>query len=293
MPSAKLPVFSVKHFKKTAAPSPDFYIKTFQEHKAEHPFIMKPHRHDFYMVMLFTKGKGKHTIDLMTYDVSPGSVFFMSPGEMHSWELSNDCDGFVIMFNTSFFVMTARNRNINEFPFFSLDQKMHYHLLKKVELSEFSALLKAIYGESKTSASLQTAILRAYLEILLLKLTTVLYPGKKAIGKASAGLISRLEALVELNYKNRLPVSFYAEALAISAVQLNILANNYLNLSVAELISGRLLLEAKRLLVYTNLTINEISNELNFSDNSYFTKFFKKAIGQTPEQFRKLFTIDT
>jgi len=57
-------------------------------------------------------------------------------------------------------------------------------------------------------------------------------------------------------------------------------------MSAGELIRNRVLLEAKRLLVNLDLTINEISGLLNFSDSAYFTRFFKKYTGQTPEAFR-------
>jgi AraC family transcriptional activator of pobA len=287
MSSNKLPVLSVKSFKKPLITDPDFYIKTFPEHKAEHPFIMEPHRHDFYMLMLFTKGKGKHIIDLKKYDVTPGSVFFMSPGEMHSWTLSNDTDGFVLMFNTSFFTMNVNNRSINEFPFFSLKNKMHCGKLKPALVSSFKALLKTIHLESKADLKQQTQILRAYLDILLLKLTAVFPSNANNGAPLSVNMISKLEALIENNYKNHLPVSFYAGALSISPVQLNVLSNNQLNRSVSDLIHERLFSEAKRLLAYTDLTANEISNQLNFNDNSYFNRFFKKASGHTPEQFRK------
>jgi AraC-like DNA-binding protein len=60
-----------------------------------------------------------------------------------------------------------------------------------------------------------------------------------------------------------------------------------LGISAGELIRDRILLEAKRLLINLDLTISEIAYQLNFSDNSYFTKFFKKYTGQKPDEFRK------
>lgn len=289
MASGKLPVFTVKNFKKAPASDPDFYIKTFQEHKAEHPFIMEPHRHDFFMIMLFTKGKGVHTIDFNTYDIKPGSVFFMSPGEMHSWKLSNDTDGYVLFFNRSFFIMNAPNRNMNELQFFSIENKVQHSLFNRSQTKITEELLKNIYNESKTEAKQQTLILRAYLDILLLKFAAIIEPERSVKRSKTIELITRLEQLIEVNYKAHLTVTYYAKELAISPVQLTSLTTAYLNKSVAELIHDRLILEAKRLLIYTDLTVSEISNELNFSDNSYFNKFFKKASGQTPEQFRKRF----
>lgn len=286
MPSKKLPVLTVDNFKKPLPGQQDFYIKTFQEHRAEHPFIMKPHRHDFYMVMLFTEGSGKHTIDLNTYDVEPGSVFFMSPGEMHAWHLSNDTNGFVVMFSASFLSLGAHPRRVTDVPFFSVKDKKHYGKLGRAALHEYTNLFKIIYRESQATAINTASVLRNYVDILLLKLSDTLQM-QKTHQPVAANIITRLERLIEMNYYRHLPVSFYARELAISAVQLNHIMQTYLSKSIGDLVRERLVLEARRLLIYTTLTIGEISLELGFSDDSYFSRFFKKNTGQTPEQFRK------
>lgn len=63
--------------------------------KSSHKHIEKPHRHDFYVTVLFTHGSGVHEIDFQSYDVQPGSLFFLSPGQIHSWELSDDTEGYI------------------------------------------------------------------------------------------------------------------------------------------------------------------------------------------------------
>jgi AraC-like DNA-binding protein len=68
---------------------------------------------------------------------------------------------------------------------------------------------------------------------------------------------------------------------------LNAVTKNYLDKTTADLIHERMIAEAKRLLVYSSYTISEIAYQLNFNDNSYFNRFFKKAVSITPEQFRK------
>jgi AraC family transcriptional regulator, transcriptional activator of pobA len=286
MPSKKLPVLTVQNFKKPELGPQDFYVKTFQEHRAVHPFVMKPHRHDFYMIMLFTEGSGKHTIDTTTFDIEPGAIFFMSPGEMHAWSLSDNTNGFVIMFHASFFILRAHSRQITESPFFSVKQKLRYAKLGRSALNEYSNLLKTIYRESTATTTNTRHVLRNYLDILLLKLADAL-PTQHISQPGPAGIITQLDRLIELNYYKHLPVSFYAKELAISASQLNHIMSTYLNQSISDLVRERLLLEAKRLLIYTTLSIFEISMELGFNDDSYFARFFKKNTGQTPEQFRK------
>ena len=82
----------------------------------------------------------------------------------------------------------------------------------------------------------------------------------------------------------------YAELLYITPNHLNALCNDFLGVSAGTLIRDRVILEAKRLLINLDLMVAEIADRLNFSDQSYFIKFFKKYEGITPEKFRKLNT---
>ncbi len=100
-------------------------------------------------------------------------------------------------------------------------------------------------------------------------------------------LLKNYQNLIEQHYIDiKLPKD-YAELLYITPNHLNAVCKDLIGLSAGELIRNRTLLEAKRMLVNPKLSISEISLKLNFSDNSYFTKFFKKAEGINPEEFRK------
>jgi len=286
MSKNKLPVFTIENFKAPLNPQPDFYIKTFQQHKAEHPFVLEPHSHDFYLLMIVTKGGGTHTIELNEYNVKSGSVFFMSPSEVHSWKLDNDTDGYILFFNTQFYLMDFKSRNLFDLPFYNPAKKVQSGTLTLKQLSEFKALMENILYESTACSSYQKSILRSYLDIVLLKLASLLgYVDEKR--KNSTLIIPKLEALIEENFLHHQPIVFYAEQLNLSAQQLNSITKNYLDKTVAEMIHARMIAEAKRLLVYSSLRVSEIAYQLNFNDNSYFNRFFKKIESVTPEQFRK------
>jgi len=109
----------------------------------------------------------------------------------------------------------------------------------------------------------------------------------KQIPEQSQLLLYNFRKLVDEYYaEKRLPKD-YAAMLYITPNHLNALCQDLLGQSAGEVIRDRVLLEAKRLLVNVSLSISQIAYQLNFTDNSYFTKFFKKYCGMTPEEFRK------
>jgi AraC-like DNA-binding protein len=100
-------------------------------------------------------------------------------------------------------------------------------------------------------------------------------------------LLRNFEKLIDKNYLDlRLPKQ-YAELLYITPNHLNALCNAELGKSAGDLIRNRIALEAKRMLINFSLSVTEIAYALNFEDNSYFCKFFKKQSGMTPDNFRK------
>ena len=281
-------VLNLGNFKSKDSSRSDIYIRTFQQHKVDHPFVMKAHSHDFYLVMLFTKGSGEHSIDFNTYTVNRGSVFFMSPSEIHSWNFSDDTDGYVLFFNHSFYLMDALSKQLFKLPFFKSKDKIRHALLNEEELKNIEIVFKSIVIEAESASAFKNAILRSYLDVLLFKFADIITINNgERIQPIS--LVPELEILIESFFMEHQPVSFYAEKLNTTSQQLNSITKNYLNKTVAELIQERMIAEAKRLMVYSSLTISEIAYQLNFNDNSYFNRFFKKAEKCTPEQFRKRF----
>jgi AraC family transcriptional activator of pobA len=92
--------------------------------------------------------------------------------------------------------------------------------------------------------------------------------------------------MVDESYSKHYPVAWYAEQIGITAAHLNVLCRQAANQSALELIHARVLLEAKRNLVYTSMTVSVVSYTLGFSDPAYFTRFFKRQTGMSPKDFR-------
>ena len=110
---------------------------------------------------------------------------------------------------------------------------------------------------------------------------------KEAIREGVSNKVLEFEKLIEDHYKTTKTAKEYAAMLFIAPNYLNALCQKYNQKSAGEMIRDRVMQEAKRLLVHTDKSVAEIAYDLNFVDNSYFGRFFKKYSGQTPVQFRE------
>ena len=104
---------------KTSRKDDVFYANYLNPHVKTHHFTELPHKHDFYLVVLITQGTGTHEVDFKSYDVEPGIMFMLKPGQMHFWKFSDDIDGFVFFHDATFFDEGYSAMSIREFDFFS------------------------------------------------------------------------------------------------------------------------------------------------------------------------------
>ena len=266
---------------------PEFIVERFSSYLKHHKNLSLPHRHNFYHVVFFTKGSGSHSIDFHKFPVVPDQIYFMVPGQVHSWNFEGDIDGYVVNFTTEFFQsFLLRHDYLERFTFFNgISQDSVIGLGK--DLARYS---KERFDEVLALKSLNNPIQKDLIKVILLQIFLLIdqYNLKdKLYNQPNYTLLKNFQKLIEKHYTElRLPKD-YADLLFVTPNHLNALCKSTTGMQAGELIRSRILLEAKRLLVNLDLTITEISNELNFNDNSYFTKFFKKQVGINPEEFRK------
>lgn len=281
------PVYCLDTFSEKAKENA-FYIETLKSHLKQHPFISKPHRHDFYLVLYITQGSGEHTIDFVTYPVVPNSFFLMTPGQVHSWKLSADTDGFILFFTTEFYQLDKSDKHLLAFPFFqSLNTNAQLQLKKNAE-PMIDVIIREMLRDYTSCGSLKLQLFRSYLDIILLKLADH-YPqqNKTAASSNSTYKLRMLGELIDAHYREHKQPHVYASLMNLSASYLNNLCKQMLDKTLGDLIQERVILEAKRFFAYSDLTISQVSDKLHFSEPSYFIRFFKKQTGVTPEQFRE------
>jgi AraC family transcriptional activator of pobA len=281
------PIFNLRHFGEKPTWT-DFYIQNLKDHIKEHSFIEKPHKHDFYLVMFVTRGTGVHTIDFVEYRVEPNAMFLMTPGQVHVWSLSNDIEGFVIFFTREFYQLRLMDNNLLEFPFFHSLVASPLIRVSNNEVVNFA--LRQMNAEYQEEGGPNLTIIRAYLDLVLLDVARYYNVLNTSRTSKSIYKLRKLEQLIDENFKTLKQPSDYGDLMNLASSYLNSICRETLGKTLGDLIQERILLEAKRMFAYSDFNVNEIASTLNFSDVSYFVRWFRKHMKQSPEEFRKHLT---
>lgn len=281
----KYPVYNIQHFNCNLINS-DFYINTFQNHLVTHSFVEKPHRHDFYVLAFFTAGSGTHEVDFDKFNVHPGSVFVLQPGQMHHWDLSEDVDGYVVFYSQEMYNLYFGQKDIDSFPFyFSVNAKSEI-ILSKEESAVLQPLFQMMLDEAGHNKIFKQDKILNLLDIIHIELARKYNETAVPEIHSYNSKIKHFAQLLEAKFITEKAASFYADALSITLKHLNRICNEMLQKTTTQVITERIILESKRMLMDKNLTVNEIATKLGYDDYSYFMRLFKKNTGMTPKMFR-------
>jgi AraC family transcriptional regulator, transcriptional activator of pobA len=273
------------------APMP-FVIKTMEEiDLALGGIADTPHRHNYYTIIWPVKASGKHNIDFKEYPILPDHIFFVSPGQVHQVITDPHPTGYVILFSSEFLEKNSiRNDFISDLKIFRKSDET-----PPLPVTETMAATLKLFAEqmlqafhSKNDMFLET--IGAYLKLFLIECNghCSLFPGSNLQSiEVSKTLVRNFKELVEKQFTKVHQVKYYAETLNISPNYLNEVIKSALNIPAKDFIQNRLVLEAKRMVVFTNKSGKEIGFDLGFDDPSHFSKFFKTNTGQSLQDFKE------
>jgi len=274
----------------------DFYFSTVQNHLiVGHRHLEKAHRHDFYATILFTKGSGIHEIDFQKYEVAPGSLFYMSPGQIHSWDLSRDIEGYLFFCLQDFYELHYVNQKLRNFPFFGSVNFPRKLQLSETELHENLELFLELEKEYHAQGVMKNGLMLALMSAVFIKSTRQF--SKDFDHLASSASLSYFkhyqdfETLVEQYFTQQKSIAFYASLMNISSKHLNRIIQTVVQKTATDVITERVVLEAKRMLMYLNESLVEIAFRLGYEEYSYFVRVFRKTSGMTPTQFIKKYKV--
>jgi AraC-like DNA-binding protein len=269
-----------------------FVMRSLEEIEREQGrFVDDPHRHNFYSVIWSFTATGKHIIDFHEYAIEPRSIFFVSPWQVHQVITDPGAKGILILFTPEFLQKNSiREDFISNLKLFrESDETPPLPLGESVSL-RLMTFTDAMNKAFESSDELKFEIIGAYLKLFLIECNglCVLTPDTNTqnieVGRA---LVQRFKELVEEHFTEWHQVKDYAKELNISPGYLNEVISSAIHNPAKEYIQNRLVLETKRLSVFTNKSIKEIGYELGFDDPSHFSKFFKTFTGNSILEFKE------
>lgn len=281
------PIYSIQRFNCNDVSS-DFYINTFKNHLISHDFVEEPHRHNSYVLVLFTNGSGTHDIDFDTFEIRPGSMFFIQPGQIHHWSLSDDIDGFVVFYSQEMYNLYFRQKTIEGYPFYSSLGNSPEMVLDAGETKGIELYFYMMFEEYRGNKIMKQDKIINLLDSIHIEIARKYNESNILEAHSYNVKIRDFNALLEAHFLTQKGSSFYASQLHITLKHLNRICNDILKKTTTQVICDRIILEAKRMLTDKKRTVNEIATALGYDDYSYFVRLFKKHTTMTPTVFRGL-----
>ncbi len=283
----KYPIYSVRNFSCNDIHR-DFYVNTFKEHLKSHSFIEEPHRHDSYLMVFFTNGSGIHEIDFDRFEIKKGSLFVLQPGQMHHWSLSDNIEGFVIIFSQELYNLYFGQKKINDYNFYHSIHNRPEMVFEATETPKILPYFNLLIEENSEHNNFQLDKMLNLLDCIHIEIARK-YSETYSHQTHSYNIkINTFEKLLEQHFKKNKSPSFYADKLNITLKHLNRICNEILQKTATEVIMDRVILEIKRMLTDKQLAVNEVASAIGYDDYSYFSRVFKKQTGFSPTGFRDL-----
>lgn len=268
--------------------TPDMvHCETIAARSRLHNWEIAPHRHHGLFQMLFlTSGQAEVTLEERKIHMSGGQLLTVPEMCIHGFRFSRNAGGFVI--TLAYPLLAQIGPELGEFLL--APGRPLVHTLADAEAGGGIAEGIAAFAQAyRDTGPLRSLLLQSLLGAALVRIArnAMMLAGDGGAGPmASDQYFQRYCRAVEEHFDTRRPVSWYATEIGISAAHLNVLCRKAVNRSAQEIIHDRVMLEAKRLLVYTATPIGEVCLALGFSDPAYFTRFFKRETGVSPRDFR-------
>ena len=238
------------------------------------------HSHNFYEILYFSYAEDglTHTIDFKEYAIKTNCIYILKPGQVYHLKHTTQ-KGYLIAIKPEY--LNTFHHNFDSFLQFTLPDQIQ---MDENDLETTTQLIKLIHTELslKKREDLMYTLVNALITQCILSFNENIR--KSGIDKR----ILKLIALIDNHYLREREITFYANQLSLSEKRLGVLTKQALNHTVKRLIQQRILLEAKRLISQGNLSFKSIAFQLGFVDASYFSRFFRKYSGYTPEQFKLL-----
>ena len=270
---------------------PDYlHIESIRARSIQNGWRFRPHQHhNLHQFFYILNGGGKAQIEQREFELVDQHIISIPPLVVHGFKFTPDTEGWVLSIPDVYLrnILKEETNLINhfasEFEFLCDDIEL------QIELTQVFSSIEKEHGDIH---AVRNFTLKSQVSLLISKIMKSnpklgLHNCKTEVKKQA--ILRLFQTQINENFKNRWSVAEYAESLNITPTHLNRLCRSSLEKSASDLINERTLLEARRLLIYTNKSITDISFELGYNDLAHFSKFFHNKTGKKPTDYRKDF----
>lgn len=281
----KITTYSLEHHKSLFANANNdkeyFYIQA-----KDHPYISEPYRAESYAIEFLRKGSIVMQTKLKKVVIHAPAILTLGPSVIRSFTKDSDeilID--IVFFKPQFFLHNQANVFfLSQYDFFENSEKHVFNLEKKNKV-KFEQIFTLLRQSIEHNSDNQPSILRAYLYILIYELDVI----KKTTPNETKQnpIFEKFKEILSKDFLSQRSVQYYADTLNVSRKYLSEVIKNNSGKTASDWIDDIVILEAKILLQNKELTINQISDTLNFPNQSGFGRFFKKCEGISPLEYRR------
>ena len=264
-----------------------FEIKDSRSHLKKYPnSVYRAHRHTFYQFIWF-RTSGRHFVDYKEYQHPTNSFFLLNKNQVHYFNKDAPNDGVLYHFDEIFINRGNEDyRRRIEFQLFN-EVGLPYVRLDEKTGQRLDYLTGMIQREINDRPHNYREMIFSLMQAFIVIIERLKHEQTGSSYKKSENLeiAINFKRLVLQNMDKFISLDEYADELGVSTRKLSEITNEYLSLSPSKYITHRKILEAQRLLSNTSISIKEVAYALGFDQATYFTKYFKKALGVTPKEF--------
>tara|TARA_R110002012_G_scaffold48309_1_gene125862 strand:+ start:616 stop:1569 length:954 start_codon:yes stop_codon:yes gene_type:complete len=286
-----------------------FHLESIPSRSRLHDMHIQPHRHaNLFQLLYITQGQAGIEFDDRQFTIGPQTMLTVPPGTVHGFRFSRDIDGWVISLTDDhvreILAMVPRLNSCLDVPLCvpitqpsthspqGTNQPDPLHLAHMTDPPRADFLIRQLVAEYHGHSIGRLFALRNIIGLLLLEFGRhgdLHRDGRLSRQEQKNAKFRKFQNQLETQYRQHRPLDYYARDLGITTTQLNRISKDVVEMTAIEVVHNRLVLEAKRILIYTDIHIQQIADELGYQDAGYFSRFFTKKAGMSPARFRALY----
>jgi AraC family transcriptional activator of pobA len=246
--------------------------------------VTKAHWHDFYEYFLLSRGNARLCFEGEFRHIMEGSLLLINPGEIHSWEFSGPCEGYILLFKKDWLEQNAAlGREWFLTSLLSASKRLRLVQCVDSQMTRLRGILRDWWDAYNACDPYRDSVLGSCLRLLLIEMARGTVGTRECFQDP---LCRRFLDLLETEYSKQHSTTRFAEQLQVSAYKLEKQVFEQTGKRPSQWIRDKIMEQARELLAQPEQTISEIAYELGFSSPSNFGRFFKHQTGKTPLAYR-------